>query len=678
MMTFRKKNIYIKSLFVSLLALCIISCVPPKDSSTNNVAKQDFSNPLALKIYSLQQEQNIDSLLYFIESDDPMARFCATRAFASFKTPQAVPAIKNILKDTIPEITQEAVYVAGQLGDESLADDVVSLFQADLSQEIDEELNKLILEAIGKIGNEAHLSFLASSKPYPKEYAKLNQGKAHAYYQFAARGIKNVEATKEVVRFATEEYSDETRIMAANYLLRNKDLDLSESKFQLLQALFKEENPNVRMGLSAAVAKTGSTEIIEPFVDYLIKEEDYRVVINALRNFKSFQYIDVIDKVLGFLEHENEQVVAAAAGYIKSSGQLSDTRFYLESLPKIKSTSGKLSLKGAVLGLYDQYYPRSRKKLVTELETQYNNEENLYTKREILTALGSNPYTYETIAKLGLRDSFPIVRSRATEILGSILTDYLPTKTKSSNRYLGPIVFRLLEEAIDSGDAGMISAAALALKDYDKTYLSRYVSDTLFTTAFDKLDFPKHLEPMQYLADVHNYYFPDNKISMPKTDTRRSYINDNFTKFDATYTAVVETDAGEIQFELLIEHAPETVLNFIDLAEQDFFNDKVFQRVVPNFVIQTGCTRGDGYGGVDFTIRSELSPMRYLEEGYVGMASAGSHTEGSQWFITHSPTPHLSGRYTIFGKVSAGMDVVKKMKVGTEINNVNIVDVPNL
>jgi cyclophilin family peptidyl-prolyl cis-trans isomerase len=254
----------------------------------------------------------------------------------------------------------------------------------------------------------------------------------------------------------------------------------------------------------------------------------------------------------------------------------------------------------------------------------------------------------------------------------------LPTKTKSSNRYLGPIVFRLLEEAIDSGDAGMISAAALALKDYDKTYLSRYVSDTLFTTAFDKLDFPKHLEPMQYLADVHNYYFPDNKISMPKTDTRRSYINDNFTKFDATYTAVVETDAGEIQFELLIEHAPETVLNFIDLAEQDFFNDKVFQRVVPNFVIQTGCTRGDGYGGVDFTIRSELSPMRYLEEGYVGMASAGSHTEGSQWFITHSPTPHLSGRYTIFGKVSAGMDVVKKMKVGTEINNVNIVDVPNL
>lgn len=669
---------YSKLLIFSLIAVGVFSCVPPSDSKVNNVAEQDFNNPLALRIYGLQQEQNLDSLLYFMESEDPMARFCATRAFGSFRTPKAIPAIRAILKDTVPSIKKEAVYVAGQLGDESLANDVVALFQADLSEEINFDLNKAILESIGKIGTETHLSFLSSSKSYPKEYTALNEGKAHAYYQFSLRGLKNPDVTKEVIKFATEDYSDETRMIAANYLLRTKELDLAENKFQLLQALFKEENPDVRMGLSAAVAKTGSSEIIEPFIDYLKKEEDYRVVINAVRNFGSFKYIDIIDKALSFLEHHNEQVASAAAAFLRNNGQLSDTRFYLESLPKMKSASSKLSLQSAVLGLYDQYYPRSRKKIITELENQYNKTNDPYEKREILAALGSNPYTYETIVKLGLRDSLPIVRSKATEVLGSILTEYLPSKGRSSNRYLGPIVYKFLEEAIASGDAGMISAAAYSLKSYDKTYLQRYVSDTTFTTAFDKLNFPKDLEPMQYLADVHNYYFPDNKISTPNSDTRRSYISKDFSKFDATYTAVVETDQGEIQFELLINDAPESVLNFIDLAEQDFFDNKVFHRVVPNFVIQTACPRGDGYGGMDYTIRSELSPLRYSEEGYVGMASAGNHTEGSQWFITHSPAPHLNGKYTIFGKVTTGMDVVKKMKVGTRINNVNIIDVPNL
>jgi cyclophilin family peptidyl-prolyl cis-trans isomerase len=92
----------------------------------------------------------------------------------------------------------------------------------------------------------------------------------------------------------------------------------------------------------------------------------------------------------------------------------------------------------------------------------------------------------------------------------------------------------------------------------------------------------------------------------------------------------------------------------------------VVHRVVPNFVIQDGCPRGDGVGGPAFTIGSELGPL-YYEEGSVGMASAGKDTEGSQWFITHSPTPHLDGRYTIFAKVVEGMDVVHKIEIGDKI-----------
>ena len=89
-------------------------------------------------------------------------------------------------------------------------------------------------------------------------------------------------------------------------------------------------------------------------------------------------------------------------------------------------------------------------------------------------------------------------------------------------------------------------------------------------------------------------------------------------------------------------------------------------------MIQTGCPRGDGFGNLDFTIRSELAGAYYNDEGYIGMASAGPHTEGTQWFITHSPTPHLDGRYTIFGKVTSGMDVVHRIGIGDTIKQITI------
>jgi cyclophilin family peptidyl-prolyl cis-trans isomerase len=94
--------------------------------------------------------------------------------------------------------------------------------------------------------------------------------------------------------------------------------------------------------------------------------------------------------------------------------------------------------------------------------------------------------------------------------------------------------------------------------------------------------------------------------------------------------------------------------------------------VVPNFVVQTGCPRGDGFGSLDFTIRSEVAGTYYNEEGYLGMASAGPHTEGTRFFITHSPTPHLDGRYTIFGKVISGMQVIHQLEMGDSISQINI------
>jgi cyclophilin family peptidyl-prolyl cis-trans isomerase/HEAT repeat protein len=137
--------------------------------------------------------------------------------------------------------------------------------------------------------------------------------------------------------------------------------------------------------------------------------------------------------------------------------------------------------------------------------------------------------------------------------------------------------------------------------------------------------------------------------------------------------AFLETAKGTIEIELSVLDAPQTAQNFITLARKGYFNGLQIHRVVPNFVIQGGDPRGDGTGGPGYSIRDELNDRPYLR-GTVGMALSGPDTGGSQFFITHSPQPHLDAKFTVFGHVVSGMDVVDKIQQLDVIQRVRIWD----
>jgi cyclophilin family peptidyl-prolyl cis-trans isomerase len=135
----------------------------------------------------------------------------------------------------------------------------------------------------------------------------------------------------------------------------------------------------------------------------------------------------------------------------------------------------------------------------------------------------------------------------------------------------------------------------------------------------------------------------------------------------------IETAYGTIEFELAVLDAPQTSRNFIALASKGFFNGLEVHRVVANFVVQDGDPRGDGEGGPGYTIRDELNDRPYVR-GTVGMALEWRDTGGSQFFITHSPQPHLDGRYTVFGHVVNGMEIVDRIKPGDVIQRIRVWD----
>jgi peptidyl-prolyl cis-trans isomerase B (cyclophilin B) len=141
--------------------------------------------------------------------------------------------------------------------------------------------------------------------------------------------------------------------------------------------------------------------------------------------------------------------------------------------------------------------------------------------------------------------------------------------------------------------------------------------------------------------------------------------------------AQIETSKGTLILELFDDDAPGTVANFTKLAKSGFYNGLSFHRVIPNFVIQGGCPKGDGTGGPGYSIPCELTGKKqFHDRGVISMAHAGRNTGGSQFFICHSRqnTAHLDRNHTVFGKVIENVDVVDQIRQGDKIVSVHIIE----
>ncbi|MAI31479.1 MAG: peptidylprolyl isomerase [Rubripirellula sp.] len=138
--------------------------------------------------------------------------------------------------------------------------------------------------------------------------------------------------------------------------------------------------------------------------------------------------------------------------------------------------------------------------------------------------------------------------------------------------------------------------------------------------------------------------------------------------------AIFETSKGTIRLELFEEKTPKTVGNFETLCGKEYYDGLTFHRVIPDFMVQGGCPDGTGMGGPGYKFEDEFdSELRHDGPGVLSMANAGPNTNGSQFFITHVPCPHLDDRHSVFGKVLEGQDVVDSIEQGDTMNTVRVV-----
>jgi peptidyl-prolyl cis-trans isomerase B (cyclophilin B) len=157
--------------------------------------------------------------------------------------------------------------------------------------------------------------------------------------------------------------------------------------------------------------------------------------------------------------------------------------------------------------------------------------------------------------------------------------------------------------------------------------------------------------------------------------TAKQYANPPALQIDPKkqYSARIETDRGDLEVDLFAGDAPNTVNNFVFLAREGYYDGTVFHRVIANFVVQGGDPTATGAGGPGYTFADEFSSRKH-GTGTLSMANAGANTNGSQFFITYAPQPHLDGKHSVFGQLTSGTDVMQKIKQGDKLTKVTITE----
>jgi len=264
------------------------------------------------------------------------------------------------------------------------------------------------------------------------------------------------------------------------------------------------------------------------------------------------------------------------------------------------------------------------------------------------------PNDLDQMLRERLNDQDVIIRSTAAELVGEQPPSGANTRA----------LIDALPRALGDKD---LNDAALAILDALGKQKSKEANEAI-KTALGSSD---HLLRRKAVALLKANDAGDfsNRIGFVATRNTLADYRRAIARMGRKVTATVITSKGAFTIEFLPEEAPLTVDNFIQLARKGFFNGQTVPRVVPNFVVQAGDPRGDQNGGPGYQIRCELNEVPY-ERAAVGMALSGKDTGGSQWFVTHSPQPHLDGGYTVFGRVTSGMDVVDRIARGDTIRRV--------
>ena len=627
----------------------------------------------------------VPDLTRLLTDKEARVRRRAALAIGRVGLPDGVPPLVALLADSDPEVRQMAAFGLGLIGDRTARDPLVTAL-ADPSVLV----KGSAAEALGLIGDTAAAAPIArmasdivssgalSQLPTEDlEAARDTPAAAFKLAVFALTKLKAYDALAGVVlddtgqprvrwwpvAFALQRLEDRRALMPLLALLKDpqpytrafaaKGLGAMKDRAAVAALIPLASDPDRSLAIESirALGRLADPSAAAPLVRIVqnAKAEPH-VRLEAVTALGALRADGVSDTLIDVLGDPSPAIRSAA---IRSMAQFDPEGFVtvLSGLDPDPNWSVRSALAAALGGLAPEAgLPRLRMML--------SDQEPKVLPSVLASIAKLHPPDAGTIAIDHLRSNDPVVRVAAANAVAELKPAAGPAALSDAyQRSLGDTTY-------------VARAAALsALKAYGKD-----TAMPLLTDALADKDWALRVRAAALLTELDPS--SDAKVRIRPVPTNHApewYARPALVTPGVSTQVYIDTDRGSIQLELAVLDAPVTVETFVTLARNGFFDGLPIHRVVSDFVVQGGDPRGDGEGGPGFTIRDEINQRAYLR-GTVGIALDWADTGGSQFFVTHSPQPHLDARYTVFGRVISGMDVVDKIEQWDVIRRVRVWD----
>ena len=679
--------------------------------------------PTLLQIVKAEDERRWDDVLRnLLSSPNPSIRKRAALAVGRIGNEDSISALTPLLeKDTDVSVRAMAAFALGEIESDRASNTLIAVLK---NSSTPAEVRARAVEALGKIAAALPREQQARQQELGAAILEALKSKDESTILFgltAALRARPANAGPAIAKFLTHS-NPRVRVDASNALAR---LRLKDGNEQLRKLIASDPEPIVRANAARILGITEDTQSFESLITRSTQDKDARVRVSAIRALASLKDPRAVEpllargnvltqksldsrpvelneileiattlgrllaqkedqKSLNWLGKINESlhhtapeidlafVRIAPATYLAGFGTGDDRRKNVQRtiLLDWRAAAGLAAGLGEVAALPESTPNKSE--LAAEAQSllramlDYRNSgltintlvavHSEYAIPDVLRALAAfKPQDLATVAIGQLKESDVIIRGTAADLLGDLppseeITNALVAAwPQTANDPLNDAALSILDALAKQKTTAANNAIKEALKSGDHLIRRRAVA---LLKANGAGDFSSEIGTVQ--------------TRNTEADYKRA-----LARIGKSTRAVVTTSKGSFTIDLLPDAAPLTVDNFVQLAQRDYFRNITIHRVVPNFVIQDGDPRGDGNGGPGYQIRCEINQVLY-DRAAVGMALSGKDTGGSQWFVTHSPQPHLDGGYTVFGRVITGMDVVDRIVRGDVIQSIAI------
>jgi HEAT repeat protein/cyclophilin family peptidyl-prolyl cis-trans isomerase len=595
-----------------------------------------------------------------------------------------VPLVE-LMKDPEPEVRQMAAFALGLIGDKSGRDTLIAalgdpspLIRGSAAEALGLIGDPLAAEPVGRMVAAIVQSGAVAQPPATGDEARRDTPAAafrlgvyalarlKAYDQLAAAVVDPTGKPRTTwwpVAFALQRLEDRRAVPVLQALAKDADPYTRAFAIKGLGALKDRASVTTILPLIAsgdvgvqieairALGKIGDPAAAQPLVR-LVQTRDIAppIRLEAVTALGSLRAPAVANVVIDLLGDRDPQVRGAA---LKAASTVASEEFILilSGLDPDPDWHVRASL-ASLLGTLP------RQSALPRLMSMLSDSDQRVTAAVLTSLVKLNAPGIGDILLDQLKSDDPVVRASAASGIGELR---LPAGAQAL-----PAAYQFALR-----DSTYVARASI-LEAFSKYGIS--VSRSLLDVALGDKDWAVRVRAAALLRQGEPQTDGDARIRpAPTRLSSEAYQSSSLTNPQFSTQAFIDTDRGTVQIELAVLDAPLMVDNFVGLARRGFYNGLTFHRVVPDFVVQGGDPRGDGEGGPGYTVRDEINQRAYLR-GTVGIALDWQDTGGSQFFIAHTPQPHLDAKYTVIGRVLSGMEVVDRIQQNDVIRRIRVWD----